>query len=191
MVSESAPPTSVKPIDMELPFDNVTWYDWKCLKYLLVASECSVLPTKVAGSTSCNMASTICCWATAFASISNLELTAILGSLSGKTLDNLYKTAYDRVHCVQTSTATVVWFHFRWAKKDVRTREVGTFCVPIWYILSFYWFCIYINMFPTFVTILPLTIPANYRLSSQFLWVGLKVGVRVWLMQEYLFATVW
>jgi hypothetical protein len=35
-------------------------------------------------------------------------------------------------------------------------------------------------MFPTFVTILPLTIPANYRLSSQFLPVGLKVGVRVW-----------
>ena len=44
-------------------------------------------------------------------------------------------------------------------------------------------------MFPTFVTILPLTIPANYRLSSQFLSVGLKVGVRVWLMQKYLFAT--
>jgi hypothetical protein len=35
-------------------------------------------------------------------------------------------------------------------------------------------------MFPTFVTILPLTIPANYRLSSQFLSVGLKVGVHVW-----------
>jgi hypothetical protein len=35
-------------------------------------------------------------------------------------------------------------------------------------------------MFPTFVTILPLTIPANYRLLSQFLSVGLKVGVRVW-----------
>jgi hypothetical protein len=35
-------------------------------------------------------------------------------------------------------------------------------------------------MFLTFVTILPLTIPANYRLSSQFLSVGLKVGVRVW-----------
>jgi hypothetical protein len=46
---------------------------------------------------------------------------------------------------------------------------------------------IYINMFPTFVTILPLTIPANYRLPSQFLSVGLKVGVRVWLMQKYLF----
>jgi hypothetical protein len=46
-------------------------------------------------------------------------------------------------------------------------------------------------MFPTFVTILPLTIPANYRLSSQFLSVGLKVGVRVWLMQKYLLATVW
>ena len=46
-------------------------------------------------------------------------------------------------------------------------------------------------MFPTFITILPLTIPANYRLSSQFLSVGLKVGVRVWLMQKYLFATVW
>jgi hypothetical protein len=44
---------------------------------------------------------------------------------------------------------------------------------------------------PTFVTILPLTIPANYRLSSQFLSVGLKVGVRVWLMQNYVFATVW
>jgi hypothetical protein len=39
--------------------------------------------------------------------------------------------------------------------------------------------------------VLPLTIPANYRLSSQFLSVGLKVGVRVWLMQKYLFATVW
>jgi hypothetical protein len=35
-------------------------------------------------------------------------------------------------------------------------------------------------MFLTFVNILPLTIPANYRLSSQFLSVGLKVGVRVW-----------
>ena len=33
---------------------------------------------------------------------------------------------------------------------------------------------------PTFVTILPLTIPANYRLSSQFVSVGLKVGVHVW-----------
>ena len=39
-------------------------------------------------------------------------------------------------------------------------------------------------MFPTFVTILPLTIPANYRLSPQLLSVGLKVGVRVWLMQN-------
>jgi hypothetical protein len=47
---------------------------------------------KVAGSTSCNMASTICCWATAFASINNLDLTAILGSLSGKIPDNLCKT---------------------------------------------------------------------------------------------------
>jgi hypothetical protein len=46
-------------------------------------------------------------------------------------------------------------------------------------------------MFPTFVTILALTIPANYRLSSQFLSVGLKVGVHVWLMQKYVFATVW
>jgi hypothetical protein len=35
-------------------------------------------------------------------------------------------------------------------------------------------------MFPTFVTILPLTIPANYPLSSQCLSVGLKVGVHVW-----------
>ena len=33
----------------------------------------------------------------------------------------------DVLHCVQSSTATVVWFHFRLAKKDVRTREVGTF----------------------------------------------------------------
>jgi hypothetical protein len=48
-----------------------------------------------------------------------------------------------------------------------------------------------INMFLTFVTILPLKIPANYRSSSQFLSVGLKVDVRVWLMQKYLFATVW
>jgi hypothetical protein len=31
------------------------------------------------------------------------------------------------VHCVQSSTATVVWFQFRLARKDVRTREVGTF----------------------------------------------------------------
>ena len=30
-------------------------------------------------------------------------------------------------HCVQSSTAKVVWFHFRLARKDVRTREVGTF----------------------------------------------------------------
>ena len=36
-------------------------------------------------------------------------------------------------------------------------------------------------MFPTFVSILPLTIHANYRLSSQFLSVGLKVSARVWL----------
>ena len=35
-------------------------------------------------------------------------------------------------------------------------------------------------MFLTFVNILPLTILANYRLSSQFLSVDLKVGVRVW-----------
>ena len=35
-------------------------------------------------------------------------------------------------------------------------------------------------MFPTFVTILPLTNPANYRLSSQFLSVDLKVSGRVW-----------
>jgi hypothetical protein len=33
------------------------------------------------------MASTICCWATAFASINNLDLTAILGSLLDKTSD--------------------------------------------------------------------------------------------------------
>jgi hypothetical protein len=51
------------------------------MMFEIFASECSVLPTKVAGSTSCNMASTICCWATAFASINNLDLTAILGSL--------------------------------------------------------------------------------------------------------------
>jgi hypothetical protein len=38
------------------------------------------------------MASIICCWATAFASISNLDFIAILGSLSGKTPDDLYKT---------------------------------------------------------------------------------------------------
>jgi hypothetical protein len=33
----------------------------------------------------------------------------------------------EMIHCVQSSTATVVWFHFRLARKDVRTREVGTF----------------------------------------------------------------
>jgi hypothetical protein len=34
---------------------------------------------------------------------------------------------YCHYHCVQSSTATVVWFHFRLARMDVRTREVGTF----------------------------------------------------------------
>ena len=28
---------------------------------------------------------------------------------------------------VQSSTETVVWFHFRLSRMDVRTREVGTF----------------------------------------------------------------
>ena len=45
-------------------------------------------------------------------------------------------------------------------------------------------------MFPTFVTILPLTIPANYRLSSQFLSVGLKVGVRVWFKVSVRFGII-
>ena len=45
-------------------------------------------------------------------------------------------------------------------------------------------------MFPTFVTILPLTIPANYRLSSQFLSVGLKVGVRVWFKVNVRFGII-
>jgi hypothetical protein len=31
------------------------------------------------------------------------------------------------IHCVQSSTAMVVWFHFRLARMDARTREVGTF----------------------------------------------------------------
>ena len=50
--------------------------------------------------------------------------------------------------------------------------------------------CIYINIFPTFVTILPLTIPANYRLSSQFLSVGLEVGVRVWFKVSVRFGII-
>ena len=45
-------------------------------------------------------------------------------------------------------------------------------------------------MFPIFDTILPLTIPANYRLSSQFLSVGLKVGVRVWFKVSVLTLAV-
>jgi hypothetical protein len=45
-------------------------------------------------------------------------------------------------------------------------------------------------MFPIFVTILPLTIPANYRLSSQFLSVGLKVGVRVWFKVSVLTLSI-
>ena len=45
-------------------------------------------------------------------------------------------------------------------------------------------------MFPTFVTILPLTIPANYRLSSQFLSVGLKVGVHVWFKVSVPFGII-
>ena len=45
-------------------------------------------------------------------------------------------------------------------------------------------------MFPTFITILPLTIPANYRLSSQFLSVGLKVGVRVWFKVSVRFGII-
>ena len=45
-------------------------------------------------------------------------------------------------------------------------------------------------MVPTFVTILPLTIPANYRLSSQFLSVGLKVGVRVWFKVNVRFGII-
>jgi hypothetical protein len=42
----------------------------------------------------------------------------------------------------------------------------------------------------TFVTILPLTITANYRLSSQFLSVGLKVGVRVWYKVSVRFGII-
>ena len=45
-------------------------------------------------------------------------------------------------------------------------------------------------MFLTFVTILPLTIPANYRLSSQFLSVGLKVDVRVWYKVSVRFGII-
>jgi hypothetical protein len=45
-------------------------------------------------------------------------------------------------------------------------------------------------MFLTFVNILPLTIPANYRLSSQFLSVGLKVGVRVWYKVSVRFGII-
>ena len=45
-------------------------------------------------------------------------------------------------------------------------------------------------MFPTFVTILPLTIPANYRLSSKFLSVGLTVGVRVWFKVSVRFGII-
>jgi hypothetical protein len=45
-------------------------------------------------------------------------------------------------------------------------------------------------MFLTFVTILPLTIPANSRLSSQFLSVGLKVGVRVWYKVNVRFGII-
>ena len=30
-------------------------------------------------------------------------------------------------HCVQSNTATVVWFHFRLDRMDVRAREMGTF----------------------------------------------------------------
>jgi hypothetical protein len=45
-------------------------------------------------------------------------------------------------------------------------------------------------MFPTFVTILPLTIPANYRFSSQFWSVGLKVGVRVWFKVSVRFGII-
>ena len=39
----------------------------------------------------------------------------------------IFKSAWSFIHCVQSSTATVVWFHFRLARMDVRTREVGTF----------------------------------------------------------------
>jgi hypothetical protein len=46
-------------------------------------------------------------------------------------------------------------------------------------------------MFPTFITILPLTIPANYHLPSQFLSVGLKVGVRVWFKVSVWFEQNW
>jgi hypothetical protein len=35
-----------------------------------------------------------------------------------------------------------------------------------------------------------LTIPANYRLSSQFLSVGLKVGVRVWFKVSVRFGII-
>jgi hypothetical protein len=45
-------------------------------------------------------------------------------------------------------------------------------------------------MFLTFVNILPLTIPANYRLSSQFLSVGLKVGVCVWYKVSVRFGII-
>jgi hypothetical protein len=45
-------------------------------------------------------------------------------------------------------------------------------------------------MFLNFVNILPLTIPANYRLSSQFLLVGLKVGVCVWYKVSVRFGII-
>ena len=49
-----------------------------------------------------------------------------LKSVSKQNVD-VYMYIVIQVHCVQSSTATVVWFHFRLARMDVRTREVGTF----------------------------------------------------------------
>ena len=45
-------------------------------------------------------------------------------------------------------------------------------------------------MFPTFVIIIPLTIPANYSFSSQFFSMGLKVGVRVWFKVSVRFGII-
>ena len=40
---------------------------------------------------------------------------------------NIYSYLKFIYHCVQSNTATVVWFHFRLARMDVRTQEMGTF----------------------------------------------------------------
>ena len=65
-------------------------------------------------------------------------------------------------------------------------------CVFLDFVLLFDIFLLFIDSAfrLIYVTILPLTISANYRLSSQVLSVGLKVGVRVWFKVNVRFGII-